>query len=150
MMLVQVFGPLHLDCHNLHFPRDGEAPSGTRQKIGSLGVAMWTRESLVSLIYFISLHFDVGGSRERPFGICSCLPFSAVSTSGLTSKNLGLKSDRASLSISCFALISSPHHVPNGETSRSIYRNNSRPYSAPERPLFQVNRMVGIFSCWLY
>jgi hypothetical protein len=92
-MLVQVFGPSHLDCHSLHFSRDVEAPSGTRQKIGSLGVAMWTRESLVSLIYFISLHFDVGGSRERPFGICLCLPFSAVSTSGLTSKNLGWKSD---------------------------------------------------------
>jgi hypothetical protein len=52
-MLVQVFGPSHLDCHSLHFSRDVEAPSGTRQKIGSLGVAMWTRESLVSLIYFM-------------------------------------------------------------------------------------------------
>jgi hypothetical protein len=79
-MLVQVFDPLQLDCQNLHFPEDSEALSSTRQRIGSLGVAMWTRQSLVSLIYFISLRFDVGGSKKRPFGISPCPPFSAGST----------------------------------------------------------------------
>jgi hypothetical protein len=67
-MLVQVFGLLQLDCHNLHFSRNSEAPSGTRQRIGSLGVDMWARQSLVSLICFISLRFDVGGSKKIPLG----------------------------------------------------------------------------------
>jgi hypothetical protein len=48
--------------------QDGEAPNALRQRAQSLSFAMWTRQSLISLIYFISLRFDIGGSKKRPFG----------------------------------------------------------------------------------
>ena len=148
IMLVQVSGLWYLDCCNLHFSRDGEAPSGT---VRGLGHSAWPCElGNLSSLWFTwfrnVLMLDV--VRKGPSGLPHIHHFQLGAQMDWP-QMLGWKSDWTSLSISCFALISSPHHVPNGETSRSIYRNKFRLYSAPECPLFRINRLVGIFMCWL-
>ena len=126
------------------FPRRWSSKWSSSQVL-SLSLPIWIRQSLISFLWFTLIWFVTNlwlwRQQEKPFGISphAWPPFSAGAWLGWPQP--GWNSDWTRFVDLVFCIISPPHHVPNGETSRSKQRSRFRLYAGPQLPLFQVNRL---------